>query len=312
MQNSLVSDHHVRCYFRPILGAPEPRCECCPNTGLFSTAHRFKPGLPKVSYILSLDICILAIKIAHVPLSFNSLDVLIAILCDRQNIAMSLRPSKRDDPNYVYHINDSTPSSKSLPIDRRVSFAFDLPPRALVPKSNDMTFPPTPRPKGTSYPSRRAGVCRDQYPKLVSRPSGSASADSDSMAAQSGSFIPSPRMMPAEHERRKGQSEEDDDDESIIVIKVPRQTITSPSPSNVNSSKLSTGHQLKTANKALSVDNLRGERDTYGQAYIQEKRCSSGTELKGLMEVMRLESLLLLLKKYLNLYHDFDESSGGM
>ncbi len=224
---------------------------------------------------------------------------------------MSLRPSKREDSTYFYYISDGTPSSNPIPIDHRASFALGLPSRALVPKSDDMTFQPTQRPKLTSYPSESAGACRDQQPKLVSRTSESTSAYSDSMAAQSGSSSSSLRRMPAEHHPRKGQIEEDDDDGSIIVVKVPMQNITSANPSNVDLSKLSTGQLIKTVSKALSVDNLRGERDTYGQGYVQEKRCSTGTELKGLMEVMRLESLLLLLKKYLNLYHDFDESSGG-
>lgn len=225
---------------------------------------------------------------------------------------MSLRPSKRDDHNYVYYISDGASSPRGLPVDRRASLAFELPSRALAPKRNDMTILPSERPKVTSYPSGSAGVCRDQHPKPVSRPSGSATAYGGSVAAQSGSPKSNTRQMQAERLPRKGQSEEEEDDGSIIIVKLPRPQNTSANSRNVDLSKLSTGQLVKTVSKALSVDNLHGERDTYGQGYVQEKRCSSGTELKGLMEVMRLESLLLLLKKYLNLYHDFNESSGGI
>lgn len=165
-----------------------------------------------------------------------------------------------------------------------------------------MTFVSTQRPKLTSHLSGSSSNFRNQRPKLVSRPSGSASTYNGSMRARYGSSNPSPRM---------DQNGEEDDDGSVIIVKVPKHNILSASSSEVDLSTLPTGQLVKKVSKALSVDNLRGERNIYEQGYVQQKRCSTGTELKGLMEVMSLESLLLLLKKYLNLYHDFDESSGG-
>jgi len=174
-----------------------------------------------------------------------------------------------------------------------------------------MTFVPTQHPKLTSYPSGSASVHRDQRPKLASHPSRSASTHNDCVRAQHGSSKPSPKMMLAEPHPRRVQSRDDDDDGSTSPVKVPKQSTKSPNASDVDLSKLPTAQLVTKVSKALSVDDLRDEHGRRGQEYFQEKRCSSGTDLKGLMKVMRLERLLLLLKKYLNLYQDFDDSSGG-
>lgn len=132
--------------------------------------------------------------------------------------------------------------------------------------------------------------------------------NSDSMTGQYGTFDKCPRTKLPGHYIRAGQSEDDEEDGSMVLVKVPLKNVMPASSSTADLSKLSTGQLVKTVSKALSIDDVRREP---GEQCALDHRCSSGTDVYGLITAMRLESLLILLKRALNLYQDFDDSSGG-